>query len=236
MTLGRARRDRTLSFSGEAHEASLWASAVASALAAFAPSWAQHVKPVEKITVTASPLGRGEAELAQPASVLSEEDLRRKRAASIGDTLAQETGVQSSSFGAGAGRPIIRGLDGPRVRVLENSIGTGDASSVSPDHAVTTESLRAEQIEILRGPASLLYGSGAIGGVVNVVSKTIPRERVEGAGGEVESRFGGADRERTGSVALIPSCTSRGSNSPRPRPTRTRAPPPTRTANPCRSS
>lgn len=181
---------------------SLLASAVASALAASAPSWAQQVKSVEKITVTASPLGRGEAELAQPASVLSEDELRRKRAASIGDTLAQETGVQSSAFGAGAGRPIIRGLDGPRVRVLENGIGTGDASSVSPDHAVTTESLRAEQIEILRGPASLLYGSGAIGGVVNVVSKTIPRERVQEASGEVESRFGGASRERTGSVAL----------------------------------
>lgn len=181
---------------------SLLASAVASVLAASAPSRAQQVKPVEKITVTASPLGRGEAELAQPASVLSEEELRRKRAASIGDTLAQEAGVQSSSFGAGAGRPIIRGLDGPRVRVLENGIGTGDASSVSPDHAVTTEALRAEQIEILRGPASLLYGSGAIGGVVNVVSRTIPRERVDGTSGEVEARIGGANRERTGSVAL----------------------------------
>ncbi len=184
-------------------KASLLASAVASALAAAsATAWAQDAKPVEKITVTASPLGRAEAEMAQPATVLTEEELRRKRAASIGDTLAQEAGVQSSAFGAGAGRPVIRGLDGPRIRVLENGIGTGDVSSVSPDHGVTTESLRAEQIEILRGPASLLYGSGAIGGIVNVVSKTIPRRRPERAGGDVEARLGSANRERSGAFNL----------------------------------
>jgi iron complex outermembrane receptor protein len=183
----------------------LLAAAVA---AASAPVAAQEtkkpdeVKKQESITVTASPLGRAASELAQPATVLSEEELRRKRAASIGDTLGGELGVQSSAFGAGSGRPIIRGLDGPRVRVLENGIGTGDASSHSPDHAVTTEALRADQIEILRGPASLLYGSGAIGGVVNVVSKTIPRERIQGLRGEAELRGGSANDERTGSFNL----------------------------------
>ena len=162
---------------------------------------AQQVPPQptrqEKITVTASPLGRGETELAQPATVLDEEALRRKRAASIGDTLANELGVQSSAFGAGAGRPIIRGLDGPRIRVLENGLGTGDASSVSPDHAVVTESLRADQIEILRGPASLLYGSGAIGGVVNVVSKIVPREPTTGLTGDAEARLTSGNDERS---------------------------------------
>lgn len=181
---------------------SLVASAVATALAAMTSAWAQQVKQVETISVTASPLGREAAEMAQPATVLAEDELRRKRAASIGDTLSQEVGVQSSAFGAGAGRPIIRGLDGPRIRVLENGIGTGDVSTLSPDHAVTTESLRAEQIEILRGPASLLYGSGAIGGVVNVVSKTIPRERVEGLDGSLEARVSSANRGRTGSFDL----------------------------------
>ena len=156
----------------------------------------------ERITVTASPLGRGESEMAQPATVLDEEALRRKRAASIGDTLANEPGVQSSAFGAAAGRPIIRGLDGPRVRVLENGLGTGDASTVSPDHAVTTDALRADQIEILRGPASLLYGSGAIGGVVNVVSKSIPRAPAAGLTGDAELRGSTADRERTLSADL----------------------------------
>ena len=175
------------------------------ALAA-APTAAQQVPqpPIaqERITVTASPLGRAEAEMAQPATVLDEEALRRRRAASIGDTVALEPGVQSSAFGAAAGRPIIRGMDGPRVRVLENGIGTGDASSVSPDHAVTTESMRAQQIEILRGPASLLYGSGAIGGVVNVVSNLIPREPVTGLGGDAETRGSSGNRERSGSVNL----------------------------------
>lgn len=183
-------------------EKSLIAAAVASAFAIASPLRAQQVKPVEKITVTASPLGRAEAELAQPATVLTEEELRRKRATSIGDTLAQEPGVQSSAFGAGAGRPIIRGLEGPRIRVLENGIGTGDVSSVSPDHGVTTESLRAEQIEILRGPASLLYGSGAIGGVVNVVSKTIPRASPKGLEGAFEGRVSSANRERSAAADL----------------------------------
>jgi iron complex outermembrane recepter protein len=186
----------------------LIASAVASALVASHPARAQQapatdVKKGEQITVTASPLGRAESELAQPATVLTEEDLRRKRAASIGDTLSQEIGVQSSAFGPAAGRPIIRGLDGPRIRVLENGIGTLDVSSVSPDHMVTTESLHAEQIEILRGPASLLYGSGAIGGVVNVVSNLIPRAPAAAAfGGNAELRYGTANREKTGAVNL----------------------------------
>jgi len=188
---------------------SLIASAVASALAVSFGAAAQEkqdtkqeVKKVEQITVTASPLDRTETELAQPASVLNQEDLRRKRAASIGDTLSQETGVQSSAFGPGAGRPIIRGLDGPRVRVLENGIGTLDASNVSPDHMVTTESLHADQIEILRGPASLLYGSGAIGGIVNVVSNLIPRQPTDKLGGDFETRFSSGSHERTGAFNL----------------------------------
>lgn len=182
-------------------QASLVAAAVAAALAPWVAQ-GQEVKKLEQVTVTASPLGRADTELAQPVTVLSEDDLRRKRAASLGDTLSQELGVQSSAFGAGAGRPIVRGLDGPRIRVLENGIGTLDASTVSPDHAVTTESLNAEQIEILRGPASLLYGSGAIGGVVNVVSKLIPRERPVGFPGAVELRAGSANRERTAAANL----------------------------------
>jgi iron complex outermembrane receptor protein len=193
---------------------SLLASAIALALHATG-SWAQ-TPPVEEkkpddrkdvvkggqITVTAVPLARAANELAQPATVLDQEDLRRKRAASIGDTLSQEVGVTSSAFGPGAGRPVIRGLDGPRVRVLENGIGTLDVSTVSPDHMVTTESLHADQIEILRGPASLLYGSGAIGGVVNIVSNLIPRKPASGLSGDVETRFSSGNNERTGAFNL----------------------------------
>ncbi len=152
----------------------------------------QNAEPVkiDPVVITATPLDKQLPEMAQPATVLKEEELRRKRAASIGDTLAQELGVHSSSFGSGSGRPIIRGLDGARIRVMENGIGTMDASTISPDHAVTTDSLKAKQIEILRGPASLLYGSGAIGGVVNVVSDLIPKFALDELESEVEVRAG----------------------------------------------
>jgi iron complex outermembrane receptor protein len=160
------------------------------------------VKKVEKVTVTASPLGASEETMAQPVQVISGEELRMRRATSLGDTLAQEPGVQSSAFGAGAGRPIIRGFDAARVQVLENGIGTLDVSSISADHAVTTEPLRARQVEILRGPATLLYGGGAIGGVVNVVTDTIPREKLEAPTGAVELRGGSANKLAEGAFDL----------------------------------
>ena len=107
----------------------------------------------------------------------------------------------------GAGRPIIRGLDGPRVRVLENGVGTLDISSVSPDHAVTAESLNASQIEILRGPATLLYGSGASGGVVNVVNGRIPSQLFKSPKADFEAR-GGAGPEENVPLPLTPPAVS----------------------------
>ncbi len=158
---------------------------------------------IERLTVTASPLARSVLELAQPAAVLRGDALRRAQAATIGDTLGGEIGVSSSYFGPGAGRPIIRGLDGPRIRVLQDGIGTIDASTVSPDHEVTTETLGAEQVEILRGPATLLYGGGAIGGVVNVVTRTIPSRLPDRAvTGSVELRGQTVNDETTVGAAL----------------------------------
>lgn len=151
------------------------------------------------VVVTATPfVNRGELDMAQPVTVLQGDDLRRKREASLGDTLSHELGVTSSSFGPAAGRPIIRGLDGPRIRVLEGGIGTLDISTLSPDHMVTTESLNASQIEILRGPATLLYGSGASGGVVNVVTGRIPNRLFKSPRGNVELRGNSATDERSG--------------------------------------
>jgi iron complex outermembrane recepter protein len=151
------------------------------------------------VIITATPFeNRSELDMTQPVSVLQGDDLRRKREASLGDTLSRELGVTSSSFGPAAGRPIIRGLDGPRIRTLENGIGTLDLSSVSPDHAVTAESLNASQIEILRGPATLLYGSGASGGVVNVVNRRIPDQLFSSPKGNFEVRGNTATVERSG--------------------------------------
>jgi iron complex outermembrane receptor protein len=152
------------------------------------------------MTVTASPFkDRTELEMAQPVTVLQGDNLRRKRESNLGDTLINELGVSSSSFGPGAGRPIIRALDGPRIQVLENGVGTMDVSSLSPDHAVTVETLNASQIEILRGPATLLYGGGATGGVVNVVTDRIPNRLFRTPEGNAEIRGNTATEEKAGS-------------------------------------
>ncbi|WP_406827736.1 TonB-dependent receptor [Microbulbifer sp. ARAS458-1] len=129
---------------------------------------------IEQIDVTATPLHTSTMESAQPVTVLAGDSLRRKQAATLGETLKNEVGVHSTYFGPVASSPVIRGLSGPRVLITQNSLDVSDASRVGPDHVVATEALTAEQIEILRGPAMLFYGSGAIGGVVNVVDDRVP--------------------------------------------------------------
>jgi iron complex outermembrane receptor protein len=128
----------------------------------------------EQVVVTASAEARRPEELVQPVEVLSDRELQEQTSMTIGDTLSSQPGITATTFGPGASRPIIRGLGGDRVRMLENGIGVGDASSTSPDHAVSTEVLGADRIEVIRGPATLLYGSSAIGGVVNVLDDRIP--------------------------------------------------------------
>jgi iron complex outermembrane receptor protein len=126
------------------------------------------------INIHATPLHTSSVESALPVNVLSAEDLRMKQASTLGETLKNEVGVHSTYYGPVASSPIIRGLDGPRVMITQNGLDTGDASRVSPDHAVSSETSTATQIEVLRGPATLFYGSGAIGGVVNVVDNRVP--------------------------------------------------------------
>lgn len=128
---------------------------------------------VDEIIVEGVPLDRTIKELAQPASVLSGDELLKRQAASIGETLAHELGVSSTYFGPVSSRPVIRGQYGERIRVLSNALDAMDASALSEDHAVSVDSLLAERIEIIRGPATLLYGSGAAGGLVNVVDSRI---------------------------------------------------------------
>ena len=141
---------------------------------------------LEPISVTAEPFAdRGELDSTRPVDVLVGDALDRARAATLGETLDQQPGIANAGFGPGAGRVVIRGQSGPRVRVLDGGVGVLDASTVSPDHNISTEPFRARQIEVLRGPAALLYGNGAIGGVVNVVSDTIPTEPVEQIGGSL---------------------------------------------------
>lgn len=154
---------------------------------------------LEEFVVTGSPLGRAQDEVVQPTSVLAGQRLTLARQTTLGDTLAGEPGISSTSFGPGAGRPVIRGLGGDRVRVLQGGIGTLDASVVSPDHAVSVDPLLVDRIEIVRGPATLLYGGSAIGGVVNVIDARIPEELpARPFEGRLETRLGSAADERAG--------------------------------------
>lgn len=130
---------------------------------------------MDVINVVGLPWHASNMESAQPVNVLSGEKLRERQAATLGDTLKYEVGVHSSYYGPVSSSPIIRGLEGPRVLITQNGLDAGDASRVGPDHAVAAEATTARQIEILRGPATLFYGSGAIGGVVNVVDDRVPQ-------------------------------------------------------------
>ncbi|KGD90700.1 TonB-dependent receptor [Achromobacter sp. RTa] len=155
------------------------------------------------ITVSANPLGLDLNSTTLPASVLEGDALIEQRTGTLGETLKNLPGVNSDTFGAGASRPVIRGQTAPRVKVLSDGSEVMDASGISPDHAVTVEPLLAERIEVLRGPATLLYGGGAIGGVVNVVDKKVPTAVPEkGVEAEAELRGATGTKERSGAVGI----------------------------------
>ena len=137
-----------------------------------------HHDHSEDIVVTG--VRRSAGDVLGGISVLDQSELTREMRSSIGETLASQPGVTASSFGPAASRPILRGLSGDRIRILTDGIGSLDVSSSSADHAVAVNPLTAERIEVLRGPAALVYGSSAIGGVVNVIDARIPRREPEG--------------------------------------------------------
>ncbi|MCV2884172.1 TonB-dependent receptor [Aestuariibacter sp. AA17] len=132
--------------------------------------------PIEVVDVVATPIHMSVMESAAPVSVISGDSLRRQQAATLGDSLEKIAGVNTNFHANVASTPIIRGLSGPRVMIAQNGLDTSDVSRVGPDHAVATEASTARQIEVLRGPATLFYGSGAVGGVVNVVDERVPTD------------------------------------------------------------
>ncbi|MCB1633690.1 MAG: TonB-dependent receptor plug domain-containing protein, partial [Xanthomonadales bacterium] len=181
-------------------------------LLAGSAAWAQsaqdeRLRKLDEIEVQADPFQRNREELLQPVEVLAGAELDRRRANTLGETLDRQVGVQSSFFGPGAGRPVIRGQEGPRVQVLSDGVASQDVSTVSVDHAVTIDPFVAEQIEVIKGPAALLYGSGAVGGAVNVIDGRVPTQAVEGGfagraqiyGDTVADTFGAAARVDAGS-------------------------------------
>ena len=144
-------------------------------------------KQIEHVLVSV-PIHKKAAETALSITVLSGDELRRQMSSSIGETLSKQPGLASASFGPGVGQPVIRGQQGPRTQVLQNSTASADVAALSPDHAVAVEPMLADSIEVLRGPATLLYGGGAIGGVVNIIDNRIPSNLQEGIEGGLEYR------------------------------------------------
>jgi iron complex outermembrane receptor protein len=170
----------------------------------------EEVKTLEAVTVTGNPLGNSEA--IAPVASLSGEELILRTQTTLGRTLDGLPGVASTYFGPNASRPTVRGLDGDRVRVLNNSGATADVSALSYDHAVTLEPMLIERVEVLRGPGALLYGGGAVGGVVNVLDNRIAREAqfdaAGGVAGKTDLSWAQGNQEHSGAV-MVESGTDR---------------------------
>lgn len=150
-----------------------------------------------EIVITATPLQQTADQTATPVITLSGDELVHRRAATIGETLAGQPGINFESFGGGASRPVIRGQTAPRVQALTDGVGIQDASAISPDHNIAAEPLLLRGIEVLRGPATLLYGSGASGGAINLLDEKVPTSIPEGGiTGAIEGRLGTGDDER----------------------------------------
>jgi iron complex outermembrane receptor protein len=145
--------------------------------------------------LSVSPTARDQFESYQPTSVLAGQELTKELESTLGATLRRQGGVAERSFGPGPSRPVIRGLDGDRVLILEDGQRVGDLSSQSGDHGVTVNPASASRIEVVRGPATLLYGASAIGGLVNVINENVPTKPLLGTHGAFVTEFGSAATE-----------------------------------------
>jgi iron complex outermembrane receptor protein len=164
---------------------------------------AQADDQLAEVVVTSSPFRSSVDDVVQPVSVLAGDDLHLATGSSIGETLSHQPGLSATYYGPAASRPLIRGLGGDRVRMLEDGVAALDVSALSEDHAVSAEDAVAQQLEVLKGPSTLLYDSGAVGGAVNIVTRRIPTARVAGDfKGTLELRGDSASRERSAVGAL----------------------------------
>jgi iron complex outermembrane recepter protein len=167
------------------------------------PSASPGEAEAERVVVSGGAIELSETDKAHSVTILSEDNLKLQTQPTLGDTLAMQPGVGGSGFTAGASRPVIRGQADNRVRVLNNGTEVFDVSNISPDHAPSVSTLLSQSIEVVRGPATILYGSGAIGGVVNVTDNLIPvQQPPTPISGEVDGRFNSVDSERGGAMAL----------------------------------
>ena len=171
-------------------------------LAEEAPQHGDH-DPLGSDIVVTGIYARDRSDILSGTSVLTGDDLSREMRPTIGETLSHQAGVSATSFGPNASRPILRGFQGERVRVLADGVGSFDVSNTSVDHAVVINPLTADRIEVLRGPAALLFGSSAIGGVVNVIDSRIPRSvPKEAIHIDATATYGSAANERSGGTRI----------------------------------
>ncbi|MFD0667127.1 TonB-dependent receptor [Ramlibacter sp. MAHUQ-53] len=175
--------------------------ALAAALACLGlPAAAQPAATLPEVTVTANPLRS--AERVSPVDRLEGPSLTLRSQGSLGETLDRLPGVSSTYFGPASSRPVIRGLDGDRIRLLQNGGASLDVSGLSFDHAVPMDPLAVDRIEVLRGPATLVHGGSALGGVVNLIDNRIPQERLRGVTGRVDAGLASGSRERRGAAMV----------------------------------
>ena len=162
----------------------------------------EEIIDLQQLNITASPFALKQEDVVVATSSVLSTELRRSRLSTLGSTLDGQPGIHASSYAPGASRPIIRGFDGDRVSILQNGTEIFDVSFSSADHGVAIEPMMIQKVEIVRGPASLLYGNAAIGGVVNVIDKSMPREAINGVSGEAEFRYGSVANEKAGGLSV----------------------------------
>ena len=159
-----------------------------------------NAERLQQVTVTGNALGNAEG--IQAVQVLQGEALMINSQSTLGETLALTPGVSSSYFGPNASRPIIRGMDGDRIKILNNSASSHDVSALSNDHAVPSDPLTVERIEVLRGPSAIMYGGSAVGGVVNLIDNRIPTQPMEGLSGKADVGWSTVNKESRAAVML----------------------------------
>ena len=157
---------------------------------------------LEEVPITGNPLNLSSDEMVRPIHIMNGVNLQNKKSSSLGNMLDNVPGVNNSSWGDSVGRPVIRGMDRNRIKILNNGMEIRDVSNMSGDHAVGIDSLASEQIEIIRGPESIIYGGGAIGGVVNIIDYRIHPEYIDGIVGKYDASYGGANNANATSALL----------------------------------
>ena len=157
---------------------------------------------LNEIPITANPLGLTADEMVRPIHVMNGISLQNNKSSSLGSMLDSVPGVSNSSWGDNIGRPVIRGMDRNRIKILNNGMQVKDVSNVSGDHGISYDSLSSEQIEVVRGPETIIYGGGAVGGVVNIIDYRIHPEYIEGLMGKYSAGYGGANNASSSSMLV----------------------------------